>query len=60
MENDSARVSLQETTEAEPGIEPETNMGRSADDGDYDAGGYEEYYDGGDSFLIKSQTTRNE
>ena len=36
MENDSARVSLQETTEAEPGIEHETNMGSSADDGDHD------------------------
>ena len=31
MENDSARVSLQETTEAEPGIEHETNMGSAAD-----------------------------
>ena len=36
MENDSARVSLQETTETEPGIEHETNMGSAADDGDHD------------------------
>ena len=36
VENVSARVSLQETTEAEPRIEPETNMGSAADDGDHD------------------------
>ena len=31
MEYYSARVSLQDTTEAEPGIQPETNMGSAAD-----------------------------
>ena len=36
MENDSVSLSLQETTEAEPGIEAETNMGSAADDGDHD------------------------
>ena len=36
MEYDSARVSIQETTGAEPGIEHETKMGRAVDDGDHD------------------------
>merc|ERR1719447_587796 len=36
MENDSVSLSLQETTEAEPGIEAETNMGSAADDGYHD------------------------
>ena len=36
MEYDSARVSIQETTGAEPGIEHETKMGSAVDDGDHD------------------------
>ena len=36
MEYDSARVSIQETTGAEPGIEHETKMESAVDDGDHD------------------------
>ena len=34
MEYDSARVSIQETTGAEPGIEHETKMGSAVDERD--------------------------